>query len=134
MDRPRCSVHQRNARTEQRQHFVDVDSVRNHNASVRGRSSFVHFGITGLDELVEQRVAKVVVGIGRNETDLFVCQLDGQSYAAAQQALPLDLSVPVGPGYSHSMVPGGLLVTSNTTRLISRTSLVMRVEMRSRTS
>ena len=33
--------------------------------------------------------------------------------------------------YSHSMVPGGLLVTSSTTRLTSRTSLVIRVEMRS---
>src|SRR6516162_11611023 len=30
-------------------------------------------------------------------------------------------------GYSHSMVPGGLLVTSSTTRLISGTSLVIRV-------
>jgi hypothetical protein len=36
--------------------------------------------------------------------------------------------------YSHSMVPGGLLVTSSTTRLISRTSLVMRVEIRASTS
>jgi hypothetical protein len=36
--------------------------------------------------------------------------------------------------YSHSMVPGGLLVTSRTTRLTSRTSLVMRVEMRDSTS
>ena len=37
-------------------------------------------------------------------------------------------------GYSHSMVPGGLLVMSSTTRLTSGTSLVIRVEMRSRTS
>jgi hypothetical protein len=29
-------------------------------------------------------------------------------------------------GYSHSMVPGGLLVMSNTTRLTSRNSLIMR--------
>ena len=36
--------------------------------------------------------------------------------------------------YSHSIVPGGLLVTSSTTLLTSGTSLVMRVEMRSRTS
>ena len=36
--------------------------------------------------------------------------------------------------YSHSMVPGGLLVMSSTTRLTSATSLVMRVEMRSSTS
>src|SRR5262249_61870894 len=33
-------------------------------------------------------------------------------------------------GYSHSIVPGGLLVTSSTTRLISGTSLVIRVEIR----
>ncbi len=36
--------------------------------------------------------------------------------------------------YSHSMVPGGLLVMSSTTRLTSATSLVMRVEMPSSTS
>ena len=36
--------------------------------------------------------------------------------------------------YSHSMVPGGLLVTSRTTRLTSRTSLVIRVEIRASTS
>ncbi len=36
--------------------------------------------------------------------------------------------------YSHSIVPGGLLVTSSTTRFTSATSLVMRVEMRSSTS
>src|SRR4051812_40437639 len=33
------------------------------------------------------------------------------------------------PTYSHSMVPGGLLVMSTTTRLTAGTSLVMRVEM-----
>src|SRR4029079_14616783 len=32
--------------------------------------------------------------------------------------------------YSHSMVAGGLLLTSSTTRLIPRTSLVMRLEIR----
>ena len=36
--------------------------------------------------------------------------------------------------HSHSMVPGGLLVTSSTTRLTSRTSLVMRFEIRASTS
>ena len=36
--------------------------------------------------------------------------------------------------YSHSMVPGGLLVTSSTTRLTSATSLVIRVEIRASTS
>ncbi len=36
--------------------------------------------------------------------------------------------------YSHSMVPGGLDVTSRTTRFTSRTSLVMRVEIFSSTS
>ncbi|MEY9862298.1 hypothetical protein ABH935_007943 [Catenulispora sp. GAS73] len=36
--------------------------------------------------------------------------------------------------YSHSIVPGGLLVTSSTTRLTSATSLVIRVEIRASTS
>ena len=36
--------------------------------------------------------------------------------------------------HSHSMVPGGLLVTSSTTRLTSRTSLVIRVEIVASTS
>ena len=36
--------------------------------------------------------------------------------------------------YSHSMVPGGLLVMSSVTRLTSGTSLVMRVEIAASTS
>ena len=36
--------------------------------------------------------------------------------------------------HSHSMVPGGLLVTSRVTRLTSGTSLVIRVEIRASTS
>jgi hypothetical protein len=36
--------------------------------------------------------------------------------------------------HSHSIVPGGLLVTSNTTRFTSRTSLVILVEIFSRVS
>ena len=39
-----------------------------------------------------------------------------------------------GSSHSHSMVPGGFDVTSSTTRLTSRTSLVMRVEMVASTS
>jgi hypothetical protein len=51
----------------------------------------------------------------------------------------LGVSLGTGPGaagssYSHSMVPGGLLVTSSTTRLTSATSLVIRVEIRASTS
>ena len=38
------------------------------------------------------------------------------------------------PDYSHSMVPGGLLVMSRVTRLTSATSLVIRVEIVSSTS
>ena len=34
-----------------------------------------------------------------------------------------------GPRHSHSMVPGGLLVTSSTTRFTADTSLVIRVEI-----
>ena len=40
----------------------------------------------------------------------------------------------VFPHHSHSIVPGGLLVRSSTTRLTPLTSLVMRVLMRSRSS
>lgn len=40
----------------------------------------------------------------------------------------------VGLAHSHSMVPGGLEVTSSTTRLTSRTSFVMRVEILASTS
>src|SRR5699024_9536592 len=41
----------------------------------------------------------------------------------------------VGPGgHSHSMVPGGLEVMSRVTRLISLTSLVMRLEILESTS
>ena len=40
----------------------------------------------------------------------------------------------VSRAHSHSMVPGGLLVTSSTTRLTSGTSLVIRVEIRAITS
>ena len=35
-----------------------------------------------------------------------------------------------GRHHSHSIVPGGLLVTSRTTRLISGTSLTMRLDIR----
>src|SRR5580692_4932769 len=38
------------------------------------------------------------------------------------------------PAHSHSMVPGGLLVMSSATRLTSRTSLVIRVEILASTS
>ena len=34
-----------------------------------------------------------------------------------------------GRGYSHSIVPGGLLVMSSTTRLTPLTSLTMRLEI-----
>lgn len=52
----------------------------------------------------------------------------------ADSSPPLGLTdLPTGD-HSHSMVPGGLLVISSTTRLTSRTSLVMRVEMVASTS
>jgi hypothetical protein len=40
----------------------------------------------------------------------------------------------LGSAHSHSMVPGGLLVMSSATRLTSRTSLVIRVEILASTS
>ena len=62
---------------------------------------------------------------------------DGQRAGLAGPVGPPAGRAAVGPagrlsrrGYSHSMVPGGLLVTSSTTRLTSGTSLVIRVEIR----
>jgi quercetin dioxygenase-like cupin family protein len=57
-----------------------------------------------------------------------------EEYRASRYLMVRMTSMVSASVYSHSIVPGGLEVTSRTTRLISRTSLVMRVEMRSRTS
>ena len=50
------------------------------------------------------------------------------------EALLRPASRRLGPAHSHSMVPGGLLVMSSATRLTSRTSLVIRVEILASTS
>src|SRR5690606_38502434 len=55
----------------------------------------------------------------------------GQGHGGARPPAPA--SRLHGP-HSHSIVPGGLLVTSRTTRLISGTSLVIREEIRASTS
>ena len=67
--------------------------------------------------------------------------LMGQGRAIAVDALrlhrvhaPQRSSERVREAYSHSMVPGGFEVMSTVTRLISRTSLVIRVDIRSSTS
>ena len=52
------------------------------------------------------------------------------SGTSAPPTSPADAAAPATGRYSHSMVPGGLLVTSSTTRLTSGTSLVIRVEIR----
>jgi hypothetical protein len=57
---------------------------------------------------------------------------DGVRYNSKSAGHPSAVSA--RSSYSHSMVPGGLLVTSSTTRLTSATSLVIRVEIRSSTS
>ena len=57
-----------------------------------------------------------------------------RAWRSSSFSLKRTLPAPVGPGHSHSMVPGGFDVTSSTTRLTSRTSLVIRVEMRASTS
>src|SRR5690348_12987025 len=64
----------------------------------------------------------------------------GRCHLPADHARPADVPRSVGgqehglAPYSHSMVAGGLLVTSSTTRLTSGTSLVIRVEIRASTS
>ena len=63
-----------------------------------------------------------------------LADFDGRgTLAAAKKRTPGGFCRPVarpGAGYSHSMVPGGLLVTSSTTRLTPSTSLVIRLEIR----
>jgi hypothetical protein len=63
------------------------------------------------------------------------CRPGGRHRSFVWGAHPTPTRHPVGhEPYSHSIVPGGFEVTSSTTRLTSATSLVIRVEMRSRTS
>src|SRR5258708_11482546 len=51
----------------------------------------------------------------------------GRTYREAQRlAHPRCVEIGVHPPYSHSIVAGGLLETSQTTRLMPRTSLMMR--------
>jgi hypothetical protein len=54
-------------------------------------------------------------------------------WADRTEALPLTAPQPNSP-YSHSIVPGGLLVMSSTTRLTPFTSLTMRFDICSSTS
>ena len=68
----------------------------------------------------------------RQATQEAVYAIDADGASGAKQ-VPL-IARGTDGGYSHSMVPGGLLVMSSTTRLTSATSLVMRVEIRSSTS
>ena len=53
----------------------------------------------------------------------------GPEHASGAQTGPFRSVEDRGLFYSHSMVPGGLLVTSRVTRLTSGTSLVIRVEI-----
>ncbi len=59
-------------------------------------------------------------------------RIDQQS--AATRRIPSVRRGPPAGGYSHSMVPGGLDVRSRATRLTPSTSLMMRLEIRSRRS
>jgi hypothetical protein len=70
-------------------------------------------------------VAKAWAAVDRRRTDTIAWV----PLVSLQRALHA-----VRRAYSHSMVAGGFEVRSSTTRLISRTSLVIRVEIRSSTS
>ena len=90
--------------------------------------------ITGLERFIQQRVDGVTLReehiAGKPAPDSYpVSYTHLDVYKRQSKAVALSRSC-----YSHSMVPGGLLVMSSTTRLTSDTSLVMRVEMRSSTS
>ena len=84
---------------------------------------------TGTEETVARAVEAATAGISARIASLedTVLTLAEALLRPARPLLPF-------ARHSHSMVPGGLLVTSSTTRLTSRTSLVIRVEIRASTS
>ncbi len=62
------------------------------------------------------------------------CALGTNEIEPTRKTNPITAVETLFTSYSHSIVAGGLLVTSNTTRFTSRTSFVIRVEIFSRTS
>ena len=89
----------------------------------------------GVSAVTVQAVRPTIVGGLRAQRRLSAVDAHTETVAAsADHHLDGYPAVRSWPGYSHSMVPGGLDVTSRVTRLISRTSLVIRVEMRASTS
>ena len=76
------------------------------------------------DQLLERRERWGIsyLGMSRDQLEPFA------------PVVPRDCPARSGSRHSHSIVPGGFDVRSRTTRLTSRTSLVMRLEIRSRTS
>jgi hypothetical protein len=81
---------------------------------------------------LEEAVAK---GVEASGADIMarIASLEDTVLTLAE-ALLRPAAMRLGPAHSHSMVPGGLLVMSSATRLTSRTSLVIRVEILASTS
>lgn len=86
-----------------------------------------------LSNLTHQNTSTSCVALSAIGTDTKQCHFMVPSPRTTLKGTKVINPTELGP-HSHSMVPGGLLVMSSTTRLTSGTSLVMRVEIRSSTS
>ena len=73
-----------------------------------------------------RNMAEYAIGVDRNKAEFYLNMVRGQINLPE---LPVRMT-----GYSHSMVAGGLVEMSYTTRLTPRTSLMIRLEMAARMS
>jgi hypothetical protein len=114
------------------------DRVRAIDAAVEGQTMNLDQAVA---KAVEAASGDIMARIASLEDTLFTLAealLRPSSIRLQDQSLRLERTrAPSRPAsfcfaaaYSHSMVPGGLLVMSSVTRLTSRTSLVIRVEIR----
>jgi len=87
----------------------------------------------------EVGLAQPATDVGRSAADELTTVKEDAAIAKAQSVESLFNFIPIlflceCTFHSHSIVPGGLLVTSKTTRFTSRTSFVIRVEIFSKVS
>ena len=96
------------------------------------------FSVAGV-RTFEVGLAHPATEVGRSAADAPVSVSEAAAIAKAQSIDSLFNFIPIlflceCTFHSHSIVPGGFDVTSNTTRLTSRTSFVIRVEIFSKVS
>ena len=89
------------------------------------------FSVLARDALDHTGIVSSVAGIDRlgDSATLGLAKLPGFSPSRLKRVAGLPTETGHSADYSHSMVPGGLLVTSSTTRFTPSTSFVMRFEI-----